>query len=207
MKAAFTRVQAKLEAWTVPARMTIANTIGDDSPEARFRRAIALYRLSDIPGARDGMASLVGEFPDDPYYREFYGDILLAEGNGMAAAEQYARALGRLRGKDVNNGQILLSLGRAHLSTGREEDLPAAIAALEEASEQEPEWAFAKRQLGISYGRAGRLAEADLTLAEEALMRQNRDLAKQLAGRVVANPEASPVQRQLANDIIAQTGE
>ena len=207
MEPAFERLKAKLGAWTLPARATIVDTLDDDSADARFRRAIALYRLSDLVGARDEMALLVGEFPGDPYYREFYGDILLATGDGTEAASQYQEALGLLDGMNVNSGQILLSLGRAYVATGVDKHLAPAIAALERATQLEPEWAFARRQLGISYGKAGRIAEADLTLAEEAMMRQNQDLARQLAGRVVANPDASAVQKQLANDIIGQIDE
>ena len=204
MAPAFERLQHKLEAWTLPARATIAGTIGDGGDGNRYRRAIALYRLSDMAGAGSEMADLVEEFPDDPYYHEFRGDVLLAEGRGAEAAASYERSLALLGGTGVNTGQILLSLGRAHLATGREEDLPSAIDALERAAGLEPEWAFAKRQLGISYGRAGRLAEADLALAEEALMRQNPELAGQLAQRVVDNPEASAVHKRLASDIIGQ---
>ena len=207
MEPAFKRLQRKLEAWTLPAKATIADTIGDDSAEGRYRRAIALYRLSDIAAARDEMAALAGEFSDDPYYHEFHGDILLAAGRGEDAAREYEKALGLLEGEDVNTGQILLSLGRAHLAAGSEDSLPSAISALERAAELEPEWAFVKNQLGIGYGRAGRIADADLTLAEEAMMRRNTELARLLAGRVAKNPDASAVQKRLASDILNQTDE
>jgi predicted Zn-dependent protease len=97
-------------------------------------------------------------------------------------------------------------MGRAYLATGDPEHLPLAIEALEMATIEEPEWAFVKHQLGIGYGKAGRFAEADLTLAEEALLKRNTELATQLAKRVSANPDATPVQKQLAADIIAQAG-
>ena len=42
---------------------------------------------------------------------------------------------------------------------------------LERAVQGEPQWAFARRELGIAYGRNGRLANAHLSLAEEALLR------------------------------------
>lgn len=211
MEASFQRIKEKLEAWTFPPKTTIANTIGDESPEARFKRAVAFLRLSDVVAARDEMAELVTAFPDDPYYREFYGDTLRSSGEGLAAARQYEKTLMIFEGEafadqPVNTGQILLSMGRAYLATGDPEHLPLAIEALEMATIEEPEWAFVKHQLGIGYGKAGRFAEADLTLAEEALLKRNTELATQLAKRVSANPDATPVQKQLAADIIAQAG-
>ena len=41
---------------------------------------------------------------------------------------------------------------------------------MEQARDGEPKWIVAYRQLAIAYGRAGQLADADITLADEALM-------------------------------------
>ena len=203
----FTRLTAKLGAWTRPAH-SIINANTDDTPRAIFRRAIAFFRLSDIDAAADTMQTLLETYPDDAFYREFYGDILLSQGSPQAAAQQYEKALMLLNetnNANANQGQILLSLGRAYLATSTTENYPNAIAALEKANRLEPKWAFVKRQLGISYGRAGRVIEADLTLAEEALLTNNPEMAKRLAKRVNANPDATAFQKRQASDILLQT--
>lgn len=205
MPPAFERIKNKLQAWTHPPKTTIANLLGQDDTQAQFMRAIALMRLADTPSARDIMAVLVAESPDNPFFREFYGDILLALGEGVEAARQYEQTLDLLD-TEVNRGQILLSLGRAYVASGDPALLPQAITALEEASQLEPKWAFAKRQLGISYGKAGRKADADLTLAEEALIMGNTDLAERLAKRVETHADATAIHKQLAADILIQTG-
>ena len=58
--------------------------------------------------------------------------------------------------------QILLNLGQALVATQDKGRLSRAVAALELAVRGEPSWAFAYRQLAIAYGRAGRIAAADI---------------------------------------------
>ncbi|NBR39088.1 MAG: hypothetical protein EBT93_06665 [Alphaproteobacteria bacterium] len=90
------------------------------------------------------------------------------------------------------------------MTIGDQDSLNRAITFLEEANRLEPEWAFVKHQLGITYGRAGRLTDADLILAERALMIGNTALAKQLAQRARNRKDANSIQRQLALDLIIE---
>ena len=137
------------------------------------------------------------------FIHEFLGDVLFASGEAAAAAASYETAL-QLLPETTNTGQIELSLGRAYLALNNPQSIEKAIIALEKAHRNEPEWAFVKRQLGIGLGKAGRFAAADLILAEEAMMNNNTDLARQLAQRVKSNTEATPEQLQLAHDILRQ---
>ena len=146
---------------------------------------------------------LIAANPDQPFYREFKGEILLSAGRAEEAIHAFEAALGRLD-HDTNKGQILLSLGRALMTKGDQASLNKAIPLLEEANRLEPEWAFVKHQLGITYGRAGRLTDADLVLAERAIMIGNTALAKQLAPRARDRDETNPIQRQLALDLIIE---
>lgn len=199
------RLKAKLEGWATPPRNVIVSTIGVDTPNANYKRAIAYHRLSDLDAARDAMQDLINNHPEDPYFNEFLGDILLSTGDPTAAVAAYEKSLGLLS-PTINTGQIELSLGRAYMALDDPQSIEKAIAVLQKAQRNEPEWAFVRRQLGISLGRAGQIAAADLTLAEEALMTGNHDLAKQLAERVTANPDANNQQLRVANDILIQLG-
>lgn len=197
------RIKAKLEAWTEPPRNLLAHSIGDYSEVAIYKRAIAFHRLSDYKAAASEMTFLIEDYPSDLYYQEFMGDILLKDGQVDRAISHYKVALSLME-EGLNSGQINLSLGRALVIKGDVDSVNEAIMILEKAHQQEPEWAFVKRQLGVAYGKAGRLADADLTLAEEALMGGNHDLAKRLAGRVEGHPDATPIHKRLAQDIINQ---
>ena len=204
---AFARIQAKLSGWVNPTTQVLIGDVSEGAHSAelkRYQRAIALFRLSDILAATEEMQGLVRDYPDNPFYHEFLGDILLSSGQAPRAVDEYKTALGLL-GADVNQGQILVSLGRALVAIGDDESLGKAIPVLEEADGLEPRWGLVKHQLGISYGRLGRVVEADLVLAERALMMGNFPLATQLAGRVTSSPDATAIQKQLARDIIVQT--
>ena len=105
------------------------------------------------------------EQPGNPWLRELQGQILfeagrVAEAIGAAAGGGAARARARR--------WSALALGRALMEAGDPALLPAAAAELEASLRAERENAFAWRQLGIAQGRLGRMAQADLALAEEA---------------------------------------
>jgi predicted Zn-dependent protease len=201
---AHARIKTKLEAWTAPAKNVLSANIGDTSDAATYKRAIAFHRLSDYQAAASEMTVLIERYPGDPYYHEFLGDILLKTGQIDDAIASYKTSLG-LAEDDLNKGQINLSLGRALIIKGDEASLAEAVSILETAIRDEPDWAIAKHQLGLAYGKAGRLADADLTLAEEALLVGNKDLAKQLAKRASNHADATPIHKQLAQDILNQT--
>ena len=198
----FHHIKAKLQAWTAAPEQTLISTTSDQDKD-RFKLAIAAFRLSDLKQALTLIDELIAANPDQPFYREFKGEILLSAGRAEEAIHAFEAALGRLD-HDTNKGQILLSLGRALMTKGDQASLNKAIPLLEEANRLEPEWAFVKHQLGITYGRAGRLTDADLVLAERAIMIGNTALAKQLAQRARDRDETNPIQRQLALDLIIE---
>ncbi len=202
INAQFHHIKAKLQAWTDPPEQTLINT-NPDIPSDRFRLAIAAFRLSDLKEALNHVDQLIAANPDQPFYREFKGEILLSAGRAQEAVDAFHAALERLN-HDTNKGQIFLSLGRALMTMGDQDSLNKAIPYLEEANRLEPEWAFVKHQLGITYGRAGRLTDADLVLAERAIMIGNYPLAKQLAERARDRENSNPIQRQLALDLIIE---
>lgn len=197
--AEFNRIKAKLRAWTDPPSQTLIRT--DDNP---FATAIAAYRLSDVDFALELMDARITAEPTNPFYHEFKGEVLLSVGRTAEAAAAFRASLEHLP-PHINRGQILLSLGRALLNQGDQKSLNAAIPLLEEANRLEPKWAFVKHQLGITYGRAGRVVDADLILAERALMLRKPKLAKQLATRAKNHQQANAFQQQLALDIITAT--
>jgi len=198
------RIKTKLEGWTLPPKTILVHSIGDYSEDATYKRGIAYYRLSDYAAAIDEMTQLTSDFPQDAYYWEFLGDVHRSNGDADAAINAYQKSIA-LIDSDLNLGQINLSLGRALMMKNDDASWMEAIKVLEQAHQDETDWAFVKRQLGIAYGKSGQFAAADLILAEEALISGNIDLAVQLAKRVSSHQDVTPIQNQLAADILNQT--
>ena len=204
MVLAHQRIKTKLEGWTLPPKTILSNSFGDYSEEATYQRGIAYYRLSDYNAAIDEMTQLTNDYPQDAYYWEFLGDVHRSNGDADAAINAYQKAID-LIGSDLNLGQINLSLGRALMMKNDDTAWAEAVKVLEQAHQDESDWAFVKRQLGIAYGKSGQYAAADLILAEEALISGNNELAVQLAKRVSNHQDVTPIQKQLAADILNQT--
>ena len=204
MVLAHQRIKTKLEGWTLPPKTILSNSFGDYSEEATYQRGIAYYRLSDYNAAIDEMTQLTNDYPQDAYYWEFLGDVHRSNGDADAAINAYQKAID-LIGSDLNLGQINLSLGRALMMKNDDAAWAEAVKVLEQAHQDESDWAFVKRQLGIAYGKSGQYAAADLILAEEALISGNNELAVQLAKRVSNHQDVTPIQKQLAADILNQT--
>jgi predicted Zn-dependent protease len=77
---------------------------------------------------------------------------------------------------------------------------------LEQARDGEPKWTFAYRQLAIAYGRAGQLADADITLADEALMTGDTQQAIKMAKRSLSHGTVRAEIQNRANDILYRYG-
>ena len=122
--------------------------------------------------------------------------------NPAAAAWAYRQAI-FIR---PNSPQILLNYGRALIASGKAADLNNAISTLERARDGEPKWTFAYRQLAIAYGRAGRLADADITLADEALMTGDTQQAIKMAKRSLSHGTVRDEIQNRANDILYRYG-
>ena len=167
---------------------------------AGYARAIAYYRRGDLGRAQDEINIMIKASPDDSYFHEFAGDIALSAGNIETSVIAYQNAL------DIapDSPQISVSLGRALIAGGTEEQLSRAISVLEQASVGEPDWAFAKRQLAIAYGRSGIIGIADMLLAEEAILLGKTEQGLKLARRALTQLNLPQNVRARAQDIIFQ---
>ncbi len=206
------RLVAKLSAYVHPPRQTLTKTLDimwprserDQRPLALeentvlYAKAIAYYRYGELAAARDTIKRLLESNPKDPWFLEFAGDIHLSSGMADKAASYYRSALLERKTDPL----ILLSLGSALISTNQPAQLADAVTALETAIEEEPNWAFVKRQLAIAYGRLGKLSHADILLAEEAVINGDKPRAVLLARRVLELPDIPLNLRSRASDIL-----
>ena len=160
-------MQAKLCGYT----QTIGRTLQkypetDKSAAARYARAIAAMRTSDFAMADRDAGSLVREFPNNPYYQELLGEVLLTSNRAPESVTANRRALELLPG----NPLLQINLARALLATKTPAARDEAITLLRSATDKEPDNASAWYEVAQAYDARGeegmaRLASAELRFA------------------------------------------
>lgn len=153
--------------------------VTDTSLAARYGRAVAYLRLSDVDKAVAEMDSLIAERPNDPYFYELKGQILYELGHIREAVPMYQKAVA-LKADDA---LILTGLGAALLETGDPAFVEPAIAALENAQRTDQENPSTWRLLATGYHARGDDGAAALASAEYAMLIGRAQDARLHAGR------------------------
>jgi predicted Zn-dependent protease len=122
--------------------------------------------------------------------------VLFEGGRAQAALGPYREAA-RLA---PDQPQIRAALARAMIETGDTALLRPAVQNLQSALARERDDASAWRSLGVAWGRLGNLGEADLALAEEAMLMNDIPRARMLARRAEKQLPQGP-SRQRAADV------
>lgn len=176
----FERLRIKLLAFLRTPGYTLQQAERIDNPElATLARAIAWHRTPKPDRARAEIDALIAMRPDDAYYHELRGQILLESRDAAGAAAAYRRAV------DLNPQEplFLADLGRALLAEGK---AGAAYDILREARLRDPANPRMLRDLAMAEARTGRQAEASVTTAERYLLEGKRRDARLHAERAVA---------------------
>jgi predicted Zn-dependent protease len=153
--------------------------LSDTSLPARYARAIAAYRHSNLSGAITQIDGLIQAQPNNPYFYELKGQALLESGRAAEAIAPLRHAA-RLAPQPA---LIQIMLGQALIATDNKKNADEAIDILRSASQREPEAPDAYTQLAMAYGKKGDLAHADLASAEAAFVRGDHKTATLLATR------------------------
>ena len=162
LEARFQRVKAKLIGFVNPKLATNRYPESDKSIPAHYARAYA-YHVGAYPEkALSEAEALLKAEPDDPYFLELKGQILLESGRP-------AEAIAPLRDAVDRSGRsplIASMLGHALLATEKPQNMPEAKQVLKAAVALDNENPFAWYQLGTIYEREGDRARAALATAE-----------------------------------------
>jgi predicted Zn-dependent protease len=173
--------------------------LGDHSLPARYARAIATYRHSDVREAIAQIDGLIQTQPNNPYFYELKGQALLEGGRPAEAIAPLRHAVALSRGAPL----IEIMLGQALIATNDNKLAEEAVPLLRAALAREPEAAVAYSQLAMAYSRKGDLANADLAAAQAAFTRGDLKTARQLASRAKTRlPVGSPAWVR-ADDIVS----
>lgn len=162
----FDRMVAKLYGFLEPLSNVLKRyPETDQSVPARYARAIAYYRIPDLPRALNLIDGLISEMPDDPYFYELKGQMLFENGRARESLEFYRKAINLAPMEPL----VLLELARVELEIDDPTLLDQSIEHFRLAARLGEGSSFVWRQLGIAYGRKGDMAMSSLALAEAEL--------------------------------------
>ncbi len=197
---AHARMRAKLIGFLNPPEQTLREYPPSDiSIPATYGRAVAYHKAHRLEKSLAEMASLLNRRPDDPYFHELRGQILLESGRIDEAIPSYRAAL-RVLGDEP---QILVGLGQALVAEEKPEDLEEAVEVLRRATQFDPGLTSAWRWLAVAYGRMDNIGMASLATAERyMLIGRPRDAAGQ-ARRAEHHLAAGSPGHLRAQDIIS----
>lgn len=163
--------------------------LSDVSLPARYARAIASYRFSDLRGAIAQIDALIRAQPGNPYFHELKGQALLESGRGAEAVGPLRRAVQLAPEPTL----IRVMLAQALLTNNSAANAREATQMLRAAVIRDPDIPDAYTLLAMAYGRAGDYAEADLASAQAARARGDMKTARELAARAKTRfPVGSP---------------
>lgn len=193
------RMKAKLLGFIDPGRVPWTYSDRDTSIAAQYARTIAYYRENKVDQAIEAMDKLIAQEPENPYFQELKGQMLVDFGRVAEGVPYYRNAV--LGAPD--SGLIRIDLGQALLESNQgDEAIKEAITELERAIKEEPRASRAYRFLATAYGRLGQDAVAKLYLAEEAVLQRNLPYARRQVEAALTNlPDGSPEEIR-ANDLL-----
>lgn len=183
-------MRAKLIGFLEPLDNTLkAYPPSDNSRPARYARAIGFYQQSDLDRAIPLIDQLIADDPENPYFYELKGQMLLENGRVEDSLVPYQRMA------DLAPGEPLLrsALAKAQVESGDPALLEGALTNLLVATRSEPTLAGSWRLLTIVYGRLGMQGELALSQAEFNLLNGDTKAAQALGNRALdLLPTGSP---------------
>ena len=163
LEARFQRVKAKLSGYVEdPTRTRVAYPESNKRIPARDARAYAWHKSAYPDKALAEADSLLADAPNDPYFLELKGQILLESGRPTEALESLRQSVGHAPDQPL----IAALLGHALIATERPDHYEEAKRVLRAAIGRDNSNPFAWYQLGIVYDREGDPGRAALATAE-----------------------------------------
>ncbi|MFP5456502.1 MAG: M48 family metalloprotease [Alphaproteobacteria bacterium] len=174
LEARFLRIKAKLIGYMDdPTSALRKYPESDQSMAAHYARAYAWHRGAYPDKALQEVDKLVAMAPDDPYFRELQGQILLESGQPKEAVAPLRMAVQGSRASPL----IASLLGHALLATEDRANLDEARDVLKVAVARDRDNPFAWYTLGMAYARLGDEPRAQLATAERYALTGQMGLA------------------------------
>lgn len=163
----FVRAKAKLSGFLAdPKRTLTAFPPSDQSIAAHYARAYAYHKDARVDLALAETDALLAAEPDNPWFLELKGQVLLESGRPNDALVPLRRAT------DLTLSQPLIAglLGHALIATENEANFAEAEQVLRASVQKDRYNPFAWYQLGVVYAARGDMPRAQLASAEQQVM-------------------------------------
>lgn len=182
----FQRAKAKLSAFKRPPKWTLSRA-GETGYEdiKHMREAVAWHLRSNPENAIKSIDMAIALKPEDPYFLELKGQILMESGRFGEAVDAYGQATGLA----PRNALILGEYGSALLARGETEK---ALEYLMKANERDSRSPKVMRELASAHAKMGNMGMAALATAERyALLGLRKDASIHAKRAVDLLPEGS----------------
>lgn len=184
------RLRAKLEGFLNDPQRVLDDLEGKPETEmVLLAKSVALFRERDLQEAVNAADKLIAIRPNDPFYIELKGQILLESGQVEASIPYYRKSVKLAPDEPL----LKAGLGNALVQSGDPALNPEALKVLKAARSADLADASALRNLAVAYDRAGDRGMATLSTAERYALVGNLRNAIPLARRAAKIlPEGSP---------------
>lgn len=197
LEARFERIKAKLVGFvSEPTQTLIKYPESDQSIPAHYARAYAWHKSAYPQRALYEADALLAAAPNDPYFLELKGQILLESGRPKDAVAPLREAV-----KRTNQPLISVLLAHALIATEDEANFAEAEDVLRIAVARDRENPFAWYQLGVVYARRGDTPRAALATAERYAMMGQHPMALRSADAAMQGLQQGTVDYLRAQDI------
>jgi predicted Zn-dependent protease len=190
LQARFSQAKAKLAGYLAePAQILRLYPSSDRSVEAHYARAYAYHKDARVDLALAEADALLAKQPDNPYFLELKGQVLLESGRPRDAIVPLREAV-RLTGNAPLIGAIF---GHALIATEDPQHREEAVQVLRGSVARDRRNPFAWHQLGQVYASRGDEPRAMLASAEQQVLRgENMAALRSARGAEAGLPTGSP---------------
>lgn len=193
-------VRAKLLAFTGnPSTVDRAYPRGDQSAPSRYARAILAFRLGDPASAVRELDALLKAQPNNPYFWELKGQVLLETGRPREALAPLRKAVSLA----PKAALIRIMLGQALVASDDPAVVDEAIGELTRGLAAEPNAGLAYRHLASAHARRGEVAMADLATARGLMADGDLANARRYAARAQSKLKTGTPAWLQADDIVS----
>lgn len=200
LQARHNMVRAKLAAFTMDSS-AILNRYppSDSSMPAQYARAIAAYCNGNSKGGLIQLQALLKAQPNNPYFWELQGQILLENGRPREAVAPLRKAVALA----PRSGLLKIFLGQTLVEAGDAKAVDEAIKNLTIGLQTDPGVPIGYRSLARAYAMRGDIALADLATAQGEFAEGNYKDAKMHASRAKSGLKPGSPGWLRADDIVS----